>query len=310
MRPPKLNLYQLITFYFVASEKSFSAASEKLFLSQPAVTLHVKALERSAGVKLLDVRRKRVYLTRAGETLFRYAEEIYERVRAAERFLENLKESGLRIGAAITFSAVVSSVASVFEELYPNVKLRIRNAPSYQIAEELADLQHDIAVVVSRNYRSRKLRALRVSREEKLVLVASPSSPVFARGELKLADLCGYPLLLPPEKSATREILLGRFEAEGSEARPSILVETDYLECAKRLAEEGKGIALMHITNVEDEVARGKLKILPLADDLTIGADVLIHRDVPLPSIGSKFISLVREAFHARSQAFPSGARS
>lgn len=66
VKPLKLNLYHLITFYFVASEKSFSVAAEKLFLSEPAVSLHIKSLERCTGVKLLDVRRKRVYLTKAG----------------------------------------------------------------------------------------------------------------------------------------------------------------------------------------------------------------------------------------------------
>lgn len=299
-RPPKLNLYHLVTFYFVASEKSFSAASEKLFLTQPAVTLHIKSLERCTGVKLLDVRRKKVYLTKAGETLFQYAEEIYERAKNAERFLENQKESSLRIGAAITFSSVVASAASGFEQLFPHVKLRIRNGPSYQIVDELVDLQHDIAVVVSLNYRTRKLRAVRVSDGERLVLVTLPSSDIFLKEALTLAEVCDSPLLLPPEKSATREVLLKRFEAERAKLRPSILVETDYLECAKRLAEEGRGIALMHVTNVEREIAEGKLKILPLADDIKIGVDVLVHRDVPLPPIGRKFISLVKEAFQAR----------
>lgn len=180
------------------------------------------------------------------------------------------------------------------------MKLRIRNGPSYQIFDELVDLQHDIAVVVSLNYRTRKLRAVRVSNGERLVLVTLPSSDIFSKEALTLAEVCDSPLLLPPEKSATREVLLKRFEAERAKLRPSILVETDYLECAKRLAEEGRGIALMHVTNVEREIAEGKLKILPLADDIKIGVDALIHRDVPLPPIGRKFISLVKEAFQAR----------
>jgi len=278
----KLNLYHLITFYFVASEKSFSAASEKLFLSEPAVSLHIKSLERCTGVKLLDVRRKNVFLTKAGETLFQYAEEIYERAKNAERFLENQKESSLRIGAAITFSSVIASAASGFEQLCPNVKLRIRNGPSYQIVEELADLQHDIALVVSLNYHSRKLRVVRVSDEERLVLVTLPSSDLFSRRPLTLAEIYNSPLLLPPEKSGTREVLLKRFEADGSKVRPSILVETDYLECSKRLAEEGRGIALMHITNVEREIAEGRLKILPLANEIKIGVVKIAQRKLTL----------------------------
>jgi len=80
-------------------------------------------------------------------------------------------------------------------------------------------------------------------------------------------------------------------------------VETDYLECAKRLAEEGKGIALTHVTNVEREVAQGKLRIVPLPKNIKnikIGADILIHGEALLPPIGERFISLVIEAFEVR----------
>jgi len=299
MRPPRLNLYHLITFYFVASERSFSVAAEKLFLTEPAISLHIKSLERSAGTKLLDVRKKRVYLTKAGERVFQYAEEIYQQAKNTEKFLENLKEASLHIGVSMTFSGVVALATSKFEELFPRVKLSIRHGASYQIVEELLDLQHDIAVVVSSNYPTSNLRTLRVSNREELVLVTSPSDPICSREGLKLTELCSYPLLLPPEKSATRKILLERIEAEGSEMSPLILVETDYLECAKRLAEEGKGIALMHITNVEREVAQRRLKVLSLANDITIGVDVIVHRSFSLPLIGERFISLVEEAFQA-----------
>ena len=222
---------------------------------------------------------------------------VYKQAKSAEQAVENIKESNLRIGTAVTFSSITAAAASRFEDLSPHVKLSIRNGPSHQIVDGLLDMQYDIAVVVASNYRTSKLRVIRVADCEEIVLVASPSNPIFSIAELKLAELCRYPLLLPPRESATREILLESLGAEEEMIRPFILVETDYLACAKRLAEEGKGIALTHITNVEREIAQGKLRIIPLPSNIKIGADILIHREVPLPPIGERFISLVEEAF-------------
>lgn len=297
MRPLRLNLYHVITFYFVASEKSFSTAAEKLCLTQPAVTMQIHALEKSTKVKLLDVRKKKVYLTQAGETLFTYAQEIYDQASAAERSLDNFSESGLRIGCALTFSHIVASAASVFEELHPDAKLTIRNASSHDIIDELLALHHDIGVVVRLDDYPDNIVTEHISDYERMVFVTSPQNPVLQRGVLELHDLATYPLLLPAERSATREILLKTFKTGGIEAKQSVLVDTDYLDVAQRLAEEGRGIALMHVSRVEDQLASGKLHIVPVVNEITIGVDLLIHRGIPLPTIASKFISVLRETF-------------
>ena len=72
-----LNADDLVVFYFVAREKSLSAAAEKLFLTQPAVTYRIKSLEEHIRVKLLDLKKRQVTLTPHGQELFKYAEEIY-----------------------------------------------------------------------------------------------------------------------------------------------------------------------------------------------------------------------------------------
>ena len=89
VKPPQINLQQIISFYFVGKEESFSVASEKLFVTQPAVTQQIKALETQFGVKLINVKRKRVHLTKAGERFLDYAEEIINHVTMAENFLKS-----------------------------------------------------------------------------------------------------------------------------------------------------------------------------------------------------------------------------
>ena len=133
MTPSKLDLHSLIVFYYVASEESITAAADKLCLTQPTVTYHIRSLERNVGLKLLDIKRQKIFLTRAGAGLFKYVREIYHQMSSAERYLENLKEASLRVGIATTFSTCVASAASAFEKLYPRVRLIIRSSSSYEV---------------------------------------------------------------------------------------------------------------------------------------------------------------------------------
>src|SRR5208283_5331750 len=121
MKLPQINVQQLISFYFVATEKSFSVASEKLFITQPAVTQQIKGLEGQFGVKLINVKRKRVHLTKAGERLVDYAEEIVNHVMMAENFLKSYRVNYLHIGAATTLTLYLTPIIDKFKELFSSV---------------------------------------------------------------------------------------------------------------------------------------------------------------------------------------------
>ncbi len=307
MRTPKLDVYNLVVFYFVASEKSITAAAEKLFLSQPTVTYHIKSLEKSAGAKLLEVKRKKLFLTHAGEGLFEYSKQIYQQLINAERFVEDLKEARLRVGISLTFSSSFSSTAAKFREIYPHVKLIVENAPSAKIIEDVLNSQLDLGIVVSRGYANPELRCIALSEAEKMALVASPSSPISQKEQIELADLCDYPLILGPETSATRQIIFEKLKAEGFKTSSLIAVEVDSIEWGRSLVEDGNGISFYCMRNVEKEVSEGRLKILHLVDDIQVGVEVLVRRDVILPPVANKFIALAKEAFSVPTDAFPAG---
>jgi DNA-binding transcriptional LysR family regulator len=298
-RPPRVSPDHLITFYFVAEGKSFKLASDLLYLSQPTVLLHIKDLESGFGVKLIHVKKKRVTLTEAGEALFPYARELYQQTQRAEVCLQNFREEMLRIGVAFTLSASVTTVAGIFKELFPNIKVKIREGPTYQVVEEVSNLLHDLAVVADIDYRIPELEAIKVSRGHKMLFVASSADPLSLEDELDLTALNGHPLILPAEKSGTRAILLSLLEEHKVE--PVIIAEVDNIESAKSLVKMGQGAALLLEDNVIDELRDGKLKALPFKEEISIGVDVLVHRDNPLRPIGTKFVSLLRQAYKNRS---------
>jgi DNA-binding transcriptional LysR family regulator len=300
-KPPRVSADHLVTFYFVAEGKSFKLASESLFMSQPTVLLHIRALEVGLGVKLIHVKKKRIILTEAGEELFPYAKELYQQIKHAEMCLQNLREEILRIGVALTLLPTVTTVAGKFKELFPRVKVKIREAPTYQIVEEISDMLHDLAVVASLDYGMPELEVIEVSRGHKMVFVASPADPLSLKDGLDLTALSGHPLILPAEKSASRAMLLNMLQKQKIE--PVIIAEVDNVESAKSLVKMGQGVALLLEDNVTDELRDGKLKALPFKEEIKIGVDILVHRDNPLRPIGIEFVSLLRQA--CKSHLFP-----
>ena len=297
MAPSKLDLHSLVVFYYVASEESITGAADKLCLTQPTVTYHIRSLERHVGLKLLDIKKQKVFLTQAGVGLFKYVGEIYHQMTGAEKYLENLKEASLRIGISTTFSTCLASAASAFEKLYPHVKLVIRSASSFEVAEDVLNSEVDLGVVVSMDYGNPKLKSVALSSQERLVLVASPSSPIAQRQRLAFVNLCGYPLILGPETSATRRIILKKLRVGGCHMPSPIIVEVNSSEWGINLVENGEGVGLHHIKSVERSISEGRLKILPLSGEIWVGVDAILRADAPEHPMAERFMSLVKVAF-------------
>jgi DNA-binding transcriptional LysR family regulator len=291
----RLDLHSLIVFYFAAKEESITAAAEKLFLTQPTVTYHIRSLERNLGLKLLEVRRQKVSLTQAGAGLYKYVSEIYRQMIGAEKYLENLKEASLRVGISTTFSTCLSVAAAAFKKANPQVKLIIKSASSFEIAEAVQECEVDLGIVVSTDYGSNKLKTIGLSSEQQMVLVASPSSPIAQRPKLAFVNLCGYPLVLGPETSATRRIILNRIRAGGCHMPSPIVVEVNSSEWGINLVENGEGVGFQHIKSVERSINEGRLKILPLDGNIFIGVEAIMHTDVPEHQMAQKFIAVVNE---------------
>jgi len=288
-------LHSLIVFYFAAKEESVTAAAEKLFLTQPTVTYHIRSLERNLGLKLLEVRRQKVSLTQAGAGLYKYVAEIYRQMTGAEKYLENLKEASLRVGISTTFSTCLVTAAAAFKKANPQVKLIIKSASSFEIAEAVQESEVDLGIVVSTDYGSSKLKTISLCSEQQMVLVASPSSPIAQRPKLAFVNLCGYPLVLGPETSATRRIILNRIRAGGCHMPSPIIVEVDSSEWGINLIENGEGVGFHHIKSVERSISEGRLKILPLDGDIYIGVEALLHADAPEHQMAQKFIATIKE---------------
>ena len=91
-----MDFYQLTYFKKVAETRSMSRASGELLLTQPAVSKQIKALEEELGEKLFDRIGKKVFLTRAGEVLYTYAEKILRSVQEAKTAVKDMSSGMFR----------------------------------------------------------------------------------------------------------------------------------------------------------------------------------------------------------------------
>ncbi len=296
MKPPQINVQQLISFYFVAKEKSFSVASEKLFISQPAVTQQIKGLEERFGVKLINVKRKRVNLTKAGERLVNYAEEMINHVMMAENFLKSYRVNYLHIGTATTLTLYLTPIIDTFKELFSSVMVSVREGPSLALVEDLLDFKCDICLVGALETINKKLHVTRIPGVEGMVLVASPDYPLVKKPEVKWEDLVDYPLIIQSEGSTAREAILKHFRSRN--LTPMIGAEVDNVECAKQLARQKKGVALIFLPYIREDVALGKLTIIPVVDgEIKLGIDIVTNPEMPASPMLKAFMGLIEKHF-------------
>jgi len=297
MKIPRINLDQLVTFFVVATEGSFTAAAERLCISQPAVTMQIRALEETYGVKLIRVKKKRAHLTAEAQLLLPLSEQIYRAAIHAEELLEQHgRAKVLRIGVAPALAAYAAPVIDLFTEFHPSVRVVVREGPSLALLAELRDFRHDLCFVAAVDDGATDLQAHHLWHGEPMMLVAAPNNPLADKADVTWEDLDGCPLILHGEGSVARRLILDEFGKRGLE--PNIAAEVDSIAYIKQLIERRGGVALMFSPNVEEDVARHTLRALPWkGGDLRIEIDVVLRRDAePSPSRAA-FLSLMRKHF-------------
>ncbi len=296
MRLPQVNIQQLVSFYFVAKEKNFRAASEKLFVTQPAVTQQIKALEGQFGVKLIRINKQKVYLTKAGARLLDYAEVIVNHATMAENFLKSYRVNNFRIGVATTITLYLTPAIDKFKEIFPSVMVSVREAPSFALIEGLIDFKFDVCVTGTLPRIDQRLHVTRIPEVEQLVLVAAPDHVLTQKVSVKWEDLVGHPLILQSEGSAAREAILQHFARRN--LTPTIGMEVDNTECAKQLALQKKGVALMFLPFVKEDLASGRLTIIPTDGVIRMGIDIVTNQDLAGSPLTEAFMGILKKYFN------------
>lgn len=269
---------QLDVFVAVATAGSVRAAADRLFLSQPAVSMALAELERQIGSPVFARERGRLRLNDRGRDLLPLARELLERHaefgrRAQGAITELAGEIG--VGASNTVgNYLVGDLLGVFAAAHPGVSLRLGVANTARIAQGVLDHDFDIGCVEGPV--AHPALEVRPWKEDRLVVCARPEHPLARKKRLRREDFAGERWVLRERGSATRA-LSERALAELPEG--SIVLELDQSEAIKQAVIAGLGIACLPEVAVGDAVRAGRIAVLPTPFlDLRRMLSVLLHR--------------------------------
>jgi len=292
-----MNLNQLRVFHAVAKGGSFTQAAQALSITQPAVTVHIRELERYYGVRLFDRGGRRVKLTDAGQTLFEYAQRIFTLAEEAEHALENvrsLRAGRLQILGSLTVGAYyLPPVINLFKAKFPEIHVILSVDNSQRVVERIADLREDVGFL-SGPVRDERL-VVRPFLEDELVILVPPGHAWSTRRSVSLHELGEQPLILREPGSATRALMEERLRQAG--IRPRVSMELGSNEAIKRAVEMGMGVSVLSATIIKREAEAGLLRILRIREKgLTRQFQIIIHRERERSRLIAAFLEVAAEA--------------
>ena len=197
-------------FYNVAINGSISKASEKMLISQPAVTWHLKNLESNLGVTLFTRTKKGVKLTEEGALFFEYIKNGIKNFTNGENMLTNLKNldyGSIRIGASTTVCEhVLMPYLEKFHDKYPNIDIQIVNTLTEDLLKELRNGNLDMLILNMPMEEGKDLKIEKVL-DVHDIFVGNKKYYELCGGNINLEELNNYPLLFQKNPSNTRKYL-------------------------------------------------------------------------------------------------------
>ena len=253
---------QLAAFCAVVERKSFSQAAERLGVTQPAVSLQVRSLEKRLGRQLLDRSGRRVEPTEAGLALYRGAQRILQ---LEGQLIEELEAGDggeprgtLRVGASTgPGSTVVPVLLCEFQQANPGVAVSLTISDTQSVVERVAERELELGVVgAARRHRGVVFEPL--FRDE--VVLAVPPAHRFAGRSLAVEELRKEPLIVMQEGAGVRQVIEDELRSAGTRLRDlEPRLELGLQESVKAAVVAGYGVTFISRAAIEADLAAGTL---------------------------------------------------
>jgi len=306
-----LENFRLVVFRAVAEQLSFRKAAEELYLTQPAVSLQIKALEEDLGVQLFDRTGSHIALTEAGNTLLSYARQVHTLLSEAEREVASLsgEHAGrLALGASTTIAQyVLPRLLGEFRREHPRVHATMISGNTEHVVS--AVIQQQIALgFIEGPAHSRDVKTEPFLVDE-LVLIVPAAHEWAERGSIGCTEIASTPLLMRERGSGSRKVVEMALERQHiKRSSLQIVMELDSTEAIKSAVEAGLGAGFVSRWAIAKDLRLGSAFKIVAIDGLRIRRDFLIAYSAgPEPQgLAMEF----RRFLFARAGARKAGTRS
>lgn len=269
-----MDLHYLEIFYEVAKEKSFTRAAEKLYINQSAVSIQVKKFEEILGTKLFDRSSKKIKLTYTGDSLYKMAEEIFEKVKRTEKEISkiiDMDKAKISIGASpIIAEPLLPRLLKDFSKTHSEIEFELTIGLKDNLLKLLREGELDIIIIDSQHIIDSNLCITNIEK--------GPYVLISTKSYSNLQDLAKDPIITRkniPNNNKSIEILEDKF---GISFQSKINVSGN-LEVIKGMVEEGIANVILPYYAVYKELKEGKFKIIHKINEIKDGYEVIVTND-------------------------------
>lgn len=259
--------FRLKTFVSVARHRSFTRAAHELFVTQPAVTRHIKELETQVGASLFDRSRGGITLTKAGEAMLYHAEKIldsYRRMQFDLNLLTGNFAGELRLGASSTIAQyVLPPYLARYSTRYPEIRATLDTGNTRQMVQALFSHSIDLALVEGET-RHAGIHYQPFMRDE-LVLVTGSRSAYGTRDTITPRELATLPIVLRENGSGTLEVIERRLgEHHIKLSALNVIMQMGSTEGIKSFLSNYDSVALLSVQAVTRELLSDTLTVIDI----------------------------------------------
>lgn len=257
-----MEIHQLKTFVAVAREGSITSASEQLYLSQPAVSAHIKAIEETLGITLFERTPRGMRLTTEGQRLLTKAEQTLDAHRELLEEATRIKgclTGKLRLGAGgSTRSDALGHLLTVLSERYPEVDVELQHGTSLEIRQGIRSGHLDAGFYNEAGTPESELTTIEI--DQFGIYLAAPPGLITTSEPLDWQALAALPWIGPTAHSCCGQAAEALFTRH--QIRPKRMISIDRESVTRTLIAGGVGIGLLHEETAQEAEQCGDIHII------------------------------------------------
>ena len=273
---------KLYTLLAVVEFNNFTRAAEYLSLTQPAVTQHIKQLEKELKIKIFNRVGNNIKHTNEGNILIKYAQRSIALYQAMEQNILDERLRMRRLTVGVTHTAESNAVAEVlgkYSVQNPGTVITIVTGTINNLYSMLKNFELDLAVVEGR-IKDDRINSLLLDTDS-LVAVLSSNHPLANKTAITINELKKEPLILRRPSSGTRNLFKAHLESQNMSLDEfNVILEVDNIATIKDLIRRDIGVSILSRSVCLDELKKGKIAALPIENlSMIREINILYHSD-------------------------------
>lgn len=295
--------FRLKVFQSVARNLSFTKASNEMFISQPAVTRHIKELETEFEVKLFNRTGNKIALTEAGKILLSYSDQISALHNDLKFTLSQLNgnvEGTLRLGASTTIAQyIIPPLLARFHERFPEVSLTLISGNTDFIEHQLLANEIDVGIVEGKPVNS-DLRYSAFIKDELLIFTSAQNKVIPTA--IQVDEFLKLPLVLRERGSGTLEIIQNKLQEKDVElTKMNVIMYLGSTEAIKSYIKTGEGAGIVSRFAIQHELESGLFRTIEVSALRFERQLYFISPKGPEPAgIAKTFINFIKKQYNLK----------